>query len=193
MRRLSVLLACCALLVLAFPSAVLAQNRCTATLSGGAEVPPVETPATGSATVTISDDGTEIQYTVTYEGLTGDAAAAHIHFGSATEAGPVLLPLKHGPSPFSGTLTEADFKPVENGPQTFTEAVEAIRDGNTYVNIHTARNPGGEIRGQLACRTPDTSTSGSEATGSSSVPFAGLLAVGVLALLLATRRLSRTR
>jgi hypothetical protein len=154
MKRAAVLLAVAALT--AAPLTVLAAEPFSAALTPEAEVPAVTgTDASGDASVTISDDGTEVSYEVSYEDLTGPAQAAHIHFGSASDAGPVLLPLEVGDSPFSGTITEADFAAVENGPQTFDEALDAIRDGMTYINVHTEANPGGEIRGQLEA-LPDT-------------------------------------
>lgn len=147
MKRLFTVLAV-ATALLALPALALATGGTfSATLSGDQEVPPVSTSASGSATVTISDDETSIDY----EGATracGDLAAAHIHLGAAGVAGGVLLPLAAGPSPFSGTLTAADFT-ATGDVTTFDGALDAIRAGNTYVNLHTAANPGGEIRGQL--------------------------------------------
>ena len=96
----------------------------------------------------IADDEKSITYTVTYAGLTGDVVAAHIHVGDLKTAGPIILPLKVGPSPMTGTLTAADLK-AAGGVNTFADAVAAIRAGNTYVNLHTAAHPGGEVRGQL--------------------------------------------
>lgn len=81
-------------------------------------------------------------YTATWKlvftGLTGRATAAHIHKGKAGTAGAVLVPLC-GPckSGQSGTA------PIS------TATLKAIRAGAAYVNVHTARNPGGEIRGQI--------------------------------------------
>jgi hypothetical protein len=117
-------------------------------LTGAQEVPPVATTATGQGTVVISADGSTITYLLTYSGLSGTANAAHIHTGAAGVAGGVILPLAVGPSPMSGTLTAADFT-ASGSVTTFAQAVAAIRAGTTYFNIHTAANPGGEIRGQI--------------------------------------------
>jgi len=153
MRRAFALLATLALLAL--PATALAHEEFSADLSGDAEVPPVTTDGTGSATVGIPDESS-IDFEVTFQDLTGPAVMAHIHFGAADEAGPVMIWLTEVgvtdgdyASPLSGTATEAEFAPVEGGPQTFAEALQAIRDGNTYVNVHTMANMGGEIRGQL--------------------------------------------
>jgi CHRD domain len=114
----------------------------TATLAGAAEVPPVETAATGSATIAVK--GMEMTLTGTYEGLSGAAQAAHIH-GPAPEGAnaDVLFPLTftEGATAGSGTLS---------GAATLTEAQLAeLTAGQWYVNVHTEANGGGEIRGQL--------------------------------------------
>lgn len=120
-----------------------------ATLAGFQEVPPVTTGGSGSAWVVISPDQSTLTYVVTYSGLSGAVVAAHIHAGAVGANGGVVLPLVHGPSPMVGTLTAANLS--ASGPlATFADAVAAIRAGGTYVNLHTAANPGGEIRGQLA-------------------------------------------
>lgn len=95
---------------------------------------------TFAATITKSDSGgASISWQLAFDGLTGNAIAAHIHTGAPGSPGPVVLALC-GPcsSPLSGT-------------GTLTEAtLAAIEGGTAYVNVHTPTNPGGEIRGQLA-------------------------------------------
>jgi len=94
---------------------------------------------TFSATVTKSDTGASVSWQMSFDGLTGNAIAAHIHTGAVGTPGPVVLALC-GPctSPASGTgaLTQA--------------ALDALQAGTAYVNVHTPTNPAGEIRGQLA-------------------------------------------
>lgn len=120
-----------------------------ATLAGFQEVGPVATSGTGNGLVVISTDASTITYLVTYSGLSGPVSAAHIHTGAVGVNGGVILPLAAGPSPMTGTLTAANFTP--SGSVTdFAGAVAAIRAGTTYINLHTAANPGGEIRGQIA-------------------------------------------
>jgi hypothetical protein len=181
--------------LVAAPATVFAAELFGATLTPGAEVPPVEgSEASGSASVTISDDATSIDYEVSYTGLSGAAGAAHIHYGAADVAGPVMLPLAVGESPFSGTLTEADFTPVEGGPQTWEEGLAAIRDGLTYINVHTEANPGGEIRGQLAV-VPDTATAteGSTVVAGPAMIALIMAAVGAIVLAVSFRRLWTNR
>lgn len=106
-------------------------------LSGANEVPAVVTTASGTATVTIKDDRSVVAL-VTVTGLT--ATASHIHEGAAGSNGPVIVPFtKTGDNTFASAdgakLTEAQYA--------------AYKAGNLYVNVHTAKNPGGEVRGQL--------------------------------------------
>ncbi|HYN70272.1 MAG TPA: CHRD domain-containing protein [Candidatus Eisenbacteria bacterium] len=171
--------------MLALPALVAAaEGTFTATISGDQEVPPVSTSASGSATVTISADDTTVTYKVSYSGLSGDLVASHIHCGPPGVAAGVMLPFAHGPSPFSGTLTQADFKACGD-VTTFAGALDAIRAGNTYVNLHTALNPPGEIRGQLKT-LPNTATDDPIAPAGS--PALLLLAVFAIAAAVAWMR-----
>jgi hypothetical protein len=149
-QRLALIVALLALL--AVPSAAFAvdptQPAYGGPLGGAQEVPAVTTTATGQGTVVISADGSTIMYMVTYSGLSGTLAAAHIHTGAAGSNGGVILPLTAGPSPMTGTLTAANFA-ASGSITTFAQAVAAIRAGTTYFNLHTAANAGGELRGQI--------------------------------------------
>jgi hypothetical protein len=167
MRRLAAIIAIAALLVT--PIAALAQDELTGSLSHEAEVPAPTVPdgyaGMGSAMATISADGSSIDYEVTFEGLTGPLTMAHIHWGAPGNPGPPIFWLTEQgvsgtASPLSGTLTEADFTgPVDGGPQTYEDALAAMRAGNTYVNLHTEQNPPGELRAQLTAEgLPDTAT-----------------------------------
>jgi hypothetical protein len=194
MRRVAALLAITALLAL--PASAFAAESFTADLTVDAEVPPVAAPSegSGSAEVTISTDETEVTYNVSYQDLTGEAVASHIHFGAAGVAGGIMLPLAHGPSPFGGTLTEADFTPVDGGPQTFAEALDAIRDGNAYVNIHTAANGPGEIRGQLeAAEMPPTDAAAVDSSNGVPAVPAILLIAALVGMTVMLRRLALQR
>lgn len=115
-----------------------------AVLAAKAEVPKptgVKTSAGGTFTITLTNKGgkTTAKWKLTFHNLTGKATAAHIHHAKPGKAGPVLVPLC-GPckSGQAGTL-----KLVEMD-------VNLIEKGQTYVNVHTAKNPAGEIRGQIA-------------------------------------------
>jgi hypothetical protein len=93
--------------------------------------------AYGLFTATLS--GRALTWRLTFSRLTGKALAAHIHLGKAGVAGPVAIPL-------CGPCVSGVHRKV-----TVTVKVRAaLLAGTAYVNVHTARNPGGEIRGQVA-------------------------------------------
>jgi len=158
-----------------------------AVLNGAQEVPAVATAATGTGVVVFSADDSTIWYRVDYSGLSGAAAAAHIHLGALGANGGVMLPLSVSASPMLGTLTSADF--TATGAVTdYAGAVAAIKAGGTYFNVHTGANPGGEIRGQLgAAAAPPAATPPPTSTvdGSSGPSGAALIAVGSVLLAVA--------
>ncbi len=96
--------------------------------------------ARGAFTATIGQSGTtaRIGWQLAFSGLTGRATAAHIHIGPRGKAGPVAIALC-GPCR-NGMRRSAELTPA---------ALTALEAGRAYVNIHTAGNPGGEIRGQI--------------------------------------------
>jgi hypothetical protein len=125
-----------------------------AVLNGAQEVPAVASAATGTATVTIDAARTNINVTLTAQGFATPVTASHIHFGPAGSNGSILFSLFAAPGIFPATLTKTltsvDFTPdAVNGIITFADAVNAILIGNTYINVHTQANLGGEIRGQV--------------------------------------------
>jgi hypothetical protein len=169
MRRVAALIAVAALLLV--PVTALAQEQLTAELSHEVEVPAPTLPSgyagSGNASATISEDGSEITYEVSFEGLTGPLTMAHIHLGAPGNTGPPIfwlteMGVEGASSPLSGTLTAADFMAVD-GLATYEEALDEMRAGNTYVNLHTPDNAPGELRGQLTGGTsgeplPDSAT-----------------------------------
>lgn len=110
-----------------------------ATLSGSQEVPPNSSAGSGSAEVTVNPSTMAMTYRVTYSGLSGPASMGHIHGPApAGQNAGVKIPfpsVAQSPITGSGTLT--------------AEQYADLKGGRYYVNIHTAANPGGEIRGQL--------------------------------------------
>jgi CHRD domain len=107
------------------------------TLDGAHEVPPTGSAASGSATIVVSADKS-VSGTINTRGIQGKVA--HIHEGALGKNGPVLVPL---------SKTGDDTWVVPAGTK-FTDAqYAAYLAGNLYVNVHSATNPGGEIRGQL--------------------------------------------
>ena len=106
-------------------------------LSGDHEVPAVKTKATGSGTITVNAD-MSVSGSVTTTGIAG--TGAHIHMGAAGKNGPVAVPLdKSGDNAWS----------VKAGAKLTDDQYKAYKAGDLYVNVHSAENKGGEIRGQL--------------------------------------------
>ena len=110
------------------------------TLMGGFnEVPVVNSTGLGLASVVISKNQSKVEYKVVATGLTGAITAAHFHYGAADVAGGVAYALTINGNVLSGTIDLTD-----------TKFIDSLKAGKVYVNIHTAANTGGEIRGQLA-------------------------------------------
>lgn len=129
-------LASCAMYQDNAPSFMPGSGAVSVKLSGAEEVPPVKAEGSGSGTIRVNADGT-VSGSVTTTGVQG--TMAHIHQGAKGQNGPVIIPLtKSGDTytvPASAKLNDAQMK--------------AFKAGNLYVNVHTARNKGGEVRGQL--------------------------------------------
>ena len=125
--------------VAAWPMAQAAVTTYKASLGSAAEVPPVTTAGKGTAQVKVDSATKQVSWRVEYTGLSGPPTAAHIHCGAAAGANAgVAVPL--------GTTLAS---PIE-GSAAMTDAQLAdLTAGKCYVNIHTAANKGGELRGQL--------------------------------------------
>jgi hypothetical protein len=106
-------------------------------LSGMQEVPPVDTMATGSGNIDVAADGT-VSGSIKTTGV--DGMAAHIHHGATGSNGPVIIPLSKG---------EGSTWSVPAGAKLTPEQMKAYQAGELYVNVHSATNKGGEVRGQL--------------------------------------------
>jgi hypothetical protein len=128
------------------------ETEFEATLTGAAERPtPVSTNATGTATVTIDEANQTLTFNVTVSSLV-DATLAHIHTGGVDEAGPPVVTLlsTQVAGTTNGVLASGTIQASAiSGGETFATLVEKIRNGTTYVNVHTVANASGEIRGQL--------------------------------------------
>lgn len=114
------------------------MEKFTATLDGGQQSPPVTTKGKGTATLTFDTAKKKLSWNVKYSGLSGPATAAHIHGPAAMgeNAGPVI-PFKKLKSPIKGSETLTDAQAAD------------LEAGKYYVNVHTAANKDGEIRGQI--------------------------------------------
>ena len=114
------------------------MEKFKATLDGSQQSPPVTTKGKGTATLTFDTAKKKLSWNVKYSGLSGPATAAHIHGPAAmgANAGPVI-PFKKLKSPIKGSETLTDAQAAD------------LEAGKYYVNVHTAANKDGEIRGQI--------------------------------------------
>lgn len=126
-------------------------------LSGDQSVPPLQTSASGNAIIYIEGgpNGYNISFEIDVTNIV-DVTAAHIHLGAKDANGPVIVPLFTGPQKsgsFTGVLAKGSITEKDlTGPmagKTFADLAAAVLGGQTYVNVHTAANPTGEIRGQI--------------------------------------------
>lgn len=138
-------------------------------LIGYEEVPAVSSTGSGEFKAKVSQDENSFDYQLSYEDLEGTVTQSHIHFGqmgvnggisiwlcqTATNPSPVpTTPTCPGPNSgmVTGTVSAADvIGPAGQGIAAgeFAEILNAIRQGISYANVHSSRNPGGEIRGQI--------------------------------------------
>jgi len=109
-------------------------------LWGSSEVPTVPTQAYGTGVVNIAPDRS---VTVTLSVIDMTPTAAHIHEGPAGSNGPVVVPLKQ--------ISERAFTAADNARLTEAQYT-AYKAGNLYVNVHSEKYPGGEVRSQIAAR-----------------------------------------
>jgi hypothetical protein len=150
------------------------SNNAKASLNGWEENPSISTTGNGTLDLRIHEDTETIEYELSYgelEGVgttpfvtNGVVLAAHIHVGARGVNGGISTFLCGGggkaacPTPagtVTGVIAASDvIGPGGQGinagePTAFAELVNAIRAGFTYVNVHTTRWPGGEVRGQI--------------------------------------------
>ena len=142
-KLLSALVAGMSLAIAAVAFASVADSyKISAALGPKAEVPAPKAPAGAKGTFAgkyvENAKGAVLTWTLTFSGLSGAAAAAHIHMAKPGVAGNVLVPLC------------TPCKSGAAGKATISKAVvKALEAGNAYVNVHTAKNAAGEVRGQV--------------------------------------------
>jgi hypothetical protein len=124
---------------LAIASPTMAANvNLKADMKGLSEVPPTDSKGSGSVTATFDTASKKLSWKGSVSGLTGPATAAHFHSGEVGKNGGVAVPIAgadKGSFEGSATLTDAQ--------------ADDLMAGKWYVNVHTAANKGGEIRGQV--------------------------------------------
>lgn len=141
-------------------------------MTGYAEAPSVSSVATGSFRGTLNDEANTLTYTLQYSGLEGDVQQSHIHFGQRNVSGGIVLflcsnlgngpagtqPCPAPPATVTGELDPSDIVNIAaaqgitgagDDVAEWNEIERAIRAGKTYVNVHSAKFPSGEIRAQI--------------------------------------------
>ena len=118
------------------PSWLPGSGATSVKLSGAEEVPPVSASGSGTGTIRVNSDGT-VSGNVTTTGVEG--TMAHIHQGAKGQNGPVIIPLTKSGNTYT----------VPAGAKLNDAQMKAYKEGNLYVNVHTAKNKGGEVRGQI--------------------------------------------
>jgi len=155
MKRFPISLFLATVLTFAFSAVSLASGQNTtwsAKLSVAQEIPKQvvkDATASGSFIGTLSGDS--LAFTLTFARLTGPPTMAHIHLGAKGVSGPVLIWLCGLGSPDSQLVAAHPCKSPVTGTVTLTRALQKdFTKGLLYVNVHTAKNPNGEIRGQIS-------------------------------------------
>jgi len=132
----------------------------TATLGAGEETPILLSGAAGTAEVAIDTTAKEFAITLRIFNIPTTTTAGHIHVGPKGIAGPVVLDFpaiagRLGDFVTTFRVGEASFRANPAiGINTIDDLIQAVANGNAYVNIHTTTFPGGEIRGQLVPKAP---------------------------------------
>jgi hypothetical protein len=134
-RSIAAGIACAALLAVVPAKAEMVNYK--ASLSAQNEVPPTNSKGTGSVTATFDTASKKLTWKGSYSGLTGPATAAHFHTGEKGKNGGVAVPIAPATSPLEGSATLNDQQAAD------------LAAGKLYVNVHTAENKAGEIRGQM--------------------------------------------
>lgn len=173
MRKLRITVSAFVLLAVAAVAVAQGVRALRGLLTGFEEVPAVSTTADGDFRAQINEREDEITYELSYRETEGTVTQAHIHLGQRSVNGGITVFLcsnlgngpagtqacPPAPATITGTIRPADVSP--NIPATaaaraqglepgeFDQLVEAIRAGVTYVNVHTTKFPGGEIRSQI--------------------------------------------
>ncbi|MGB7956529.1 MAG: CHRD domain-containing protein [Candidatus Nitrosopolaris sp.] len=153
------------------------QQHFTAKLSGANEVPPLTSKSSGIATFDLNPAGTQMKYTLNATNI-DKVIAAHIHMGKSTDNGPIVVNLfipSKATGKVDGTLVRSSINSTSligllKG-KLMTDLIKSIDGGQAYVNVHTAQNPPGEVRGQISSgNATSASASASTATAASTAP-----------------------
>jgi hypothetical protein len=126
------------------------QEQFSVTLNGASERPdPVTTTATGTATLSFTGTGS-ITYSVTVSDLSADPVGAHIHGpADVNTAASIIVGLTPLANLLTGTLVSGTISGTDDPAISLDSLKVLLRNGNAYLNVHTADHEAGEIRGQI--------------------------------------------
>jgi hypothetical protein len=120
------------------PAAFAATETYTADLKAASEVPANDSKGSGTLNATYDTTSKKLTYTVNYKDLSGAATMAHFHGPADAKANaPIVVPAKDAANPIKGEATLTDAQAAD------------LQSGKWYFNVHTEKNKGGEIRGQV--------------------------------------------
>lgn len=130
-----------------------------AILTSAAEVPPVQSSASGFAELEVEEGSDNMEYGIIAINI-DKVTKAHIHQGSSSEAGPVVATLFNASTPTGptsgeltdGFITSANLEGPLQGKQ-LSDLIALMQNGQAYINVHTEQNPDGEIRGTIVADT----------------------------------------
>jgi hypothetical protein len=151
------------LIIAPMPNEAIAQEpgvqEFDAILTSAAEVPPIQSSASGFAELEVEEGSDNMEYGIIVMNI-DKVTQAHIHQGSSSEAGPVVATLFNPSTPTgpvteeltAGSITSANLEGPLQGKQ-LSDLIALMQNGQAYVNVHTEQNPDGEIRGTIEVDT----------------------------------------
>jgi hypothetical protein len=140
-RRAAMVVASLIAAVWAAGLALAAPESFTVQLNGTQQVPPVQSPGSGTANLTYDPGTRVVTWSITYSGLSSPVTMAHFHRAAAGQNGPVVIWLSKQGSPVESPI---------KGEVTLTpEQAQQFTAGDWYINVHTRDHPAGEVRGQV--------------------------------------------
>ena len=165
MKRIAIVVGCC---LLSASAALFAQNTLMQVRLSGYQEDPLTLSTTGGGDfrLKVDEQNQEIEYQLSYSNLEGSVLQAHIHVGQQAQSGGISVFLctnlgngppgtqlcPAAPATITGVIRPADvIGPAGQGISAgeFGELLDAFAQGVTYVNVHSTKYPGGEIRAQL--------------------------------------------
>lgn len=120
----------------------------------GGQTDVLDSPGAGAASFSLSPDGESLNYEIRVANTT-DILFGHLHLAPAGENGPVIATLLGANDGLNnGIIASGVIRDEDINGRTLTQLLDDFKSGNVYVNVHTAVNQGGELRGQISLKQP---------------------------------------